>query len=217
MNEDKIYKILDLIALKKNIDFNDENQLIKLANCYDAEIRSFVAELLVLANSDRAEKVLIKLCKDKDELVRINACDSLSAFATKETYKQLLKCILNDESLLVKKYALLSLIDVMKEIDVDKEELKNFFLNIAKKTEPSIQAVCFKGMYILGYKDYLKNINNLLKSENYQDRCTVVNILKDIISDNNRNSIISILINAKKTEKSQAVLSTIENALKNIK
>lgn len=213
MNTDKAYEILDLIADKNDVDLDDISLLIQLSKHNDPEIRSYVAELLVLANDSKAENALINLCNDKDELVRVNACDSLSAFATVDTYKQLVNCILNDSSLLVKNYAILSLVDIMNYIEIDRDELKNLFLNISREDEISISAACFKGLYVLGYKEYFKNIIDLAVAKNYQDRCAVVNILGDIITKDNNQIILSALKDLKKMEKSEAVNSTIDRII----
>lgn len=213
MNTDTAYEILDLISNKNYVDLNDITTLIQLSQHDDSEIRSYVAELLVLTKGRKAENVLLNLCNDKDELVRINACDSLSAFTTVDAYKQLVSCILNDASPLVKNYAILSLIDIMNYIEIDRNDLKNFFLNISQKEEISISAACFKGLYILGYKEYLNNIIDLAVTENYQDRCTVINILGDIITNDNNQFILSTLKDLKKIEKSEAVKSTINKII----
>ena len=185
MNVDKAYEILDLIADKNEVAPNDENILLQLSQHDDSEIRAYVAKLLVLANGNKFETALINMCNDEDELVRVNACDSLSAFATTDAYKQLVNSALNDSSTLVKNYAILSIVDIMNYIDIDINELKSLFLDNLQKEEISILAACFKGLYVLGYKKYLKNIIDLVSTENYQDRCAVINILGDLITDEN--------------------------------
>ena len=213
MNTDKAYELLDIIADKNDVDSNDMDVLIKLSQHDDSEIRAYVAELLVLAHGCKAENALINLCNDKDELVRVNACDSLSAFATIDVYKQLVNCIFNDASLLVKEYAILSIVDIMNYIEVDKNELKNLFLNTSSKKEILISAACFKGLYVLGYKEYLNNIIDLATTENYRDRCAVINILGDIIANDNVQFILSVLKALRGTEKSEAVNSTIDRII----
>lgn len=209
MKNDKAFEILDLIADKNNINSSDKKMLIQLSKHDDSEIRAYVAELLVLANGSEIEAVLIDMCSDKDELVRVNACDSLSAFATIDAYNQLVSCALDDISPLVKNYALLSIIDMMNYIEIDKNELKSLFLNISQKEGVSISATCFKGLYVLGCEEYLKNIIDLVETKNYQDRCAIINILGDIMTNDNNTFILSVLKKLKNVEKSEAVNSTI--------
>ena len=213
MDLDKSYDILDLISRKNTINLSDIEILINLSHHNDSEIRAYVAELLAFANGVEAERILITLSNDADELVRVNACDSLSAFATTDSYEQLLKCILNDQSMLVKTYAILSLIDIMNCVDADRTELNRLFVDLTKKEHISISASGFKGLYMMGYKEHLNSIINLLTAEDYRDRCTVINVLVDIIENDNENLIFSALTKLRKTEKSEAVNSIIDKVI----
>lgn len=217
MDTDKAYDILDLISVKSTINLSDTEILINLSHHDDSEIRAYVAELLALANDIEAERTLITLSNDEDELVRVNACDSLSTFATTSSYEQLLKCILNDQSLLVKKYAILSLIDIMNYVNVDRNELNMLFGNLTQKDDISISASGFKGLYMMGDKEHLYDIINLLTTEDYRDRCTVINILEDIMENDNQKLIFSALIKLRKTEKSEAVNSIIDKVISECK
>lgn len=217
MDLDKVYDILDLISEKNTINLSDIEILINLSHHNDSEIRAYVAELLALANEIEAERILITLSNDEDELVRVNACDSLSTFATTNSYEQLLKCILIDKSLLVKKYAILSLIDIMNYVDVDRNELNRLFGDLTQKDDISISVSGFKGLYMMGDKEHLNDIINLLTVEDYRDRCTVINILEDIMENDNKELIFSALMKLRKTEKSEAVNSIIDKVISECK
>ena len=215
MDPDKAYDILNSISEKNAVNSNDIEVLFNLSHHNDPEIRAYVAELLVFAKGIEAEKILIAMSDDPDELVRVNACDSLSAFASKDSYEQLLKCVSYDQSMLVKKYAVLSLIDIMNCVDADRNELKRLFSDLTEKEDISISALGFKGLYMLGHKEYINSIINLLSAEDYRDRCTVINILIDIIEDDNKNLIFSALSKLRTTEKSEAVNSMIDKVIGN--
>ena len=120
---------------------------------------------------------------------------------------------MNDKSNLVKTYALLSLADIAGQAKCDTEELKQLFIRFSSDKNVSVSAACFRGMYILGNKDCLKNLLNLISSENYQDRCMVVNMLGDILSNENNSQIISELKRIRQTESSKAVISTIDSII----
>ena len=75
MKDTMIYNILDSISQKSCIDEKDIKTLIGLLKTNNSEIKSYIAELLVMASGEDAEIALINLCKDEDELVRVNACD----------------------------------------------------------------------------------------------------------------------------------------------
>ncbi|AAK79043.1 HEAT repeat domain-containing protein [Clostridium acetobutylicum] len=66
------------------------------------EVRVKVSEILVLSNDVEGDNILIKLLKDKEELVRVNACDSLCNSSSNDVIYHLKDRILKDKSSLVK-------------------------------------------------------------------------------------------------------------------
>ena len=213
MNSNKAYDISDLIARKNTVSPGDTNILIRLSHHNDSEIRAYAAELLVLASGAEAESTLTSLTYDNDEAVRVNACDSLSAFPTVNTYKKLYESAVNDSSPLVRKFALLSLADIMNNINADKGILRDLFLKSSQNSDAAISSAGYRGLYMLGHKEYLNNLIELTKAENYQDRCSVVNILGDIISNENKHFIISVLKNLRAKEQSEAVNSAVNKII----
>ena len=213
MNSNKAYDIMDLIAIKNTVSPGDTNILIRLSHHNDSEIRDYAAELLVLASGAEAESTLTSLTDDNDEAVRVNACDSLSAFPTVNTYKKLYESAVNDSSPLVRKFALLSLADIMNNINADKGILRDLFLKSSQNSDAAISSAGYRGLYMLGDKKYLNNLIELTKAENYQDRCSVVNILGDIISNENKHLIISALKGLREKEQSEAVKSAVNKII----
>lgn len=213
MNSNKAYDILDLIARKNTVSPGDTNILIRLSHHNDSEIRAYAAELLVLASGAEAESTLTSLTDDNDEAVRVNACDSLSAFPTVNTYKKLYESAVNDSSPLVRKFALLSLADIMNNINADKGILRDLFLKSSQNSDAAISSAGYRGLYMLGDKKHLNNLIELTKAENYQDRCSVVNILGDIISNENKHLIISALKGLREKEQSEAVNSAVDKII----
>ena len=213
MDTEKVYETLDSIAEKTQLETNDINMLLKLSKTDNSEIKSYIAELLVMSCGEESEKVLINMCNDADEIVRINACDSLSAFPTLDTYNQLIKCLYHDKSAVVKTYAILSLADIINQLEIDTTKLEELFVRFSKDKDISISAACFKGLYILGKENCLKKLFDLFPTKNYQDRCMIVNILGDILNDENNNYIMSELEKNRKTETSKAVNLIIDNII----
>ena len=213
MNSNKAYDILDLIARENTVNQSDTYILTRLSHHVDPEIRAYAAELLVSANGAEAESALISLTGDNDEAVRVNACDSLSAFPSINTYEKLCECAVNDSSPLVRKFALLSLADIMNNINADKSKLRDLFLKSSQNSDAAISSAGYRGLYMLGDKKYLNNLIELTKAENYQDRCSVVNILGDIISDENEHLIISALKGLREKEQSKAVNSAVDKII----
>ena len=208
---------MDSICEKGAISGVDNEFLVLQTSNPDAEIRAYAVQLLVRSNCDSAKKALLKLCGDYDELVRANACDSLCRYAKNDVYNRLLDCAVNDKSNLVKFYALSSASDIMPCLKVDKNSLKDVFVSVGNTTDVPLRAVCFKGLIALGYDKYLCNLKELLSSEDYANRCAVVNVLGDLAEIGNYECISDILKEHRNTETSVAVVSTIDNVLKNRK
>lgn len=212
-----LYRQLEKIEKSGKIEEKDMSLISELSKNDNSEIRSFVAELLVLANSKSAEKILINMCNDSDELVRVNACDSLSMFCSEDVFNVLIARALNDKSNLVRSYALLSIIDIMEHINIRKDLLKTLFLKSLDNSSVGIKNACYKGLYKLGEEKYLDEILNLLLSESYQERCLVVNSMFDLINKKNANKISTFLNCLINNEESKAVKSLILDLLDEIK
>ena len=214
MTSDNALDIINRISKKNQVDSNDLKILLQLSKHKEAEIRAYAAELLVLSKNNEAEKMLINMCDDEDELVRVNACDSLCVFPSKSVYICLINVVLNDDSTLVKTYAVLSIIDIMGFVDIDINKLKKILISNSDTKEINLRAACYKGLYFLGEDKYLKELLKLIYSDNYAVRCAVLNMLEDIITKNNKYKILSGLKELQKTEDSIAVNSVIKRILK---
>ena len=74
----KSSKIIKVLQEKDAFDLEDIDKLCSLSNSSNSEIRGKVAALLGRVSSEKAEKTLYKLSFDKDELVKVEAIDSLA-------------------------------------------------------------------------------------------------------------------------------------------
>ena len=213
MNIDNAYEMLNKISEKNGVDSNDLKILLQLSKHNEPEIRSYAAELLVLSKDNKAEKMLINMCDDEDELVRVNACDSLSVFPNKDVYDCLINRAINDESTLVKTYAILSIIDIMGSVEIDMDILKKILISNLDSKAINMRAACNKGLYLLGDDKYLKELIKLIYSDNYQERCAVLNMVEDIITEKNKHYILSAVTKLQKKEDSVAVNTIIDRLL----
>lgn len=158
----------------------------------DAFIRSICAKLLVNFVTPQAERLLLNLANDKNALVRTEAYDSLSVFPSKKVQKTLKKAILHEKNKLACSYAILSWADITQTLGVHKKQEK--FLKKLKKL-PKIKKSehCmlsfYYAKYVLGHKKSLKKLLAFLNSSDYQICCCAVNLLWDIVSPENRQSI----------------------------
>lgn len=178
------------------------------------EVRVKVSEILVLSNDVEGDNILIKLLKDKEELVRVNACDSLCNSSSNDVIYHLKDRILKDKSSLVKGQAILSLVDIFVTLNNNLSEHIEFLKHILKKQNTQwVRINIYKALYILGDKAYLNTLVSELENRYYRNRCAVVNILGELISNESREIIERALIKRLKIEKSFAVKSGIEKLL----
>ena len=92
-----------------NIDSSVYPELERLSRDCNPEIRNSVAQVLGGARGEYTD-ILLRLLNDRDELVRVNACDSLSGTDSCAAINELEKHI-SDSSELVRGYVYSSLYD----------------------------------------------------------------------------------------------------------
>lgn len=217
----KKYELLERIEDKANeqgVDENELNILERLSFDEDPNIRGTVAQILLNCENEKAEKILVRLACDKDSLIRAEACYSLGFSETLTTYEMLKDIAINDRNSTARAYAILSLDEIATKIE-KKNDIIQFLekrLNHEKVvyTRIDIYAV----LYNLGVTKYLDNILAFLNTKNYQNRHIVVDYLLniaggDIVSDNDKATILKALLEQKETEKSRIVNSVIDEAI----
>ena len=214
---DEKLNIVEAISSLNNFSDDDFVVLEYLSLDEDSEVRAKVAEILVFSESSKAEKILIKLLMDKDELVRVNACDSLCTSNSIEVLNLLKNVVSKDKSNLVKGYASMSIADIASSIDISKSEFVDFFKQLIKKEKSGwVKIHFYKALYLLGDNSSLEMILNGLNSNSYRNRCAVVNILDELVSSENVEVIEEKLIKKLKVEKATSVKSSVENVLHRI-
>jgi HEAT repeat protein len=157
---------------------------------------------------------LLELTEHEDEMVRVNACDSLAFFPNAQAFEALQKRLAKDESDLVRDYALLSLTDIMGEVGADENAMRELFLScLASEESAGCKLACLKGLYLLGDTARLSEIFSYLQAENYQKRCAAVNLLGELANNSNSAEIKQKLQELQETEETNAVQSTIKRVL----
>ena len=71
-------------------------------------------------------------------------------------------------------------------------------------------------LYNLGQKEYFDKLLSMTNSKKYSNKCAVVNSLKDIANESNRDMIIKVLLEHKKKETAMSVVYTINDVIKEI-
>lgn len=196
-----INKKLDLIDSIENSESSESDFLVlkKLSGSFSYEIRMRVAELLAKKKISKGTEILLKLCNDKNYLVRASACDSISIYDDPRCFEQLL-INLHDKNELVISYAIGSItMWVLNYMPGKVHELKDELDKITC-TESIYEPALHCAKYALGNEAMANSIISDLKSENpyvqsqtlqnltlfksYCDLSVFYNDINDLINDN---------------------------------
>ena len=199
----------------EKLTYQDILELEFFSSYENPEVRSRVAEILVGAESSKlAERVLLKLCEDSDELVRANACDSLSCFHSKIVVTTLQCIFINkNESDLVRWYALMSILDIVQMMPDFTCQARVLFEKAIHDSSIPIRGTGYMGLYRLGDNKQLTPLITLLTSPKYQDRCAIIYMLESIVDEKNRNIVIDALKRQRSIEKARAVTLRLDDLI----
>lgn len=149
-------------------EFSDAqlDKLCNLAYSQNAEIRSKVASLLVDQYSERSETVLYHLTFDKEDIVKLEAVDSLCIGKT-EMSLQRLKKLCRDDDYYVRYFAIQSFCDVFTRIHGQTAETKQILITFLQKLMIEEEAglvrlAIYKGLFLCGDSDASAKIVSLL-------------------------------------------------------
>ncbi|MCL2311363.1 MAG: HEAT repeat domain-containing protein [Firmicutes bacterium] len=181
---------INLLSTYNDIDILSNEQFLilqKFSNDKDETVRSMSAPFLVHFINEDSKKVLFKLAKDGDSLVRTEAYDSLSVFPFKDVEKFLRNAIGNEKDELARRYSILSWIDVVIALSLVNVDNMIFLKNIKNK-EQSDECVlsCYYGLYLFGELKYFKNILSFLNNDDYHLKCSVLNYLRELKNNKNK-------------------------------
>ena len=214
MNEIEKIKLLNKLEEKNILTDNDINLFKKLLVDSNEEQKIFISQILAKDNTTRSENILLGLINDKSELVRANACDSLYNNISNNVVEELLIKANNDTNL-VKYYAILSLGDIVEINTENKQKVIENLRNLRKNNQDISVNICIsKVLYQLGDKAELNILLKYLDDSNYQNRCATLNCISEIINTNNLKKIIPILKEKMKSENSLAVKERLENIIR---
>lgn len=210
---DLLNKIDNNISSKSEFSKDELIMLNEFSYDNDEDIRSEVAKLLVNFTDENGEIILLRLAKDTDDLVRIEACDSLSQSRSYKTLNFLLEVSKTDENDLARGYAINSIGEISLRLQNNNEiitYLENLLIN-EQDIFPRINT--YKSLYVLGKKEYIVDLIKLLDTDIYQNRCTTVHSLEEILCNENARLIIESLKKRLAIEETVAVKSTINKVL----
>jgi hypothetical protein len=178
--------LFDLVNDKKTVI--DYRKLYPLAEDEDSEVRQFVAELLARDHSFDSEIILVGFLKDEDELVRAEAADSLSYYSGDNVLSALMSSCKDDESEIVRSYALLSYWDVYfgDNPDISKESIAKTLSELNEFENSLLVKLEYAGLlYLCGDLDMLDYLLLELNNSDHYIRNTVMNNLLKVSNEDN--------------------------------
>lgn len=203
-----------------NLKSKHLKEILYFSKDKNAFVRSRAAALLVNFTNKNAKAALLKLARDKDTLVRIEAYDSLAVFEEKEVMDFLKTSIKQEKNKMACSYAILSWADIVATLNYELCESKLFVKKLKstsrmRASERCILSCCY-AQYILGEKEQLNKIVSFMNSKNYQIRCAALNLMEDISNCDNKVFIKEQIEKLLSIEKTVAVITTAERVLSRI-
>ena len=153
---------------------------------YDASaaVRGLTAAQLAAFDGPAANRILLRLAKDKKAQVRMEAYDSLAAYDTGETFRFLQNAIGTERDALARSYAILSCGDVFSQLPETRAQRDAFhtFLNVQLNAErqPHCILAYYYALIQLGDQGVFSRLLSFLSAKDYHIRCTALAHLEDL-------------------------------------
>lgn len=175
----------------------------------DSEVRTIAVESIgKLANGNFPIKTLANYLNDTNELVRVSVAEVLAEIGD-VTVLDDLETALNDKSPLVRSYVAEAIGSIGQQKNV--EVLEAY---LSSEVDENAKVGFYIGLYKLNKKDVLRNLIDLLESEDYRVRCAVANSFSILnLSSAEISQVINVLKQALDKEKTVAARSSIESTL----
>jgi len=185
----------------------------KLADYFwDVRLAAVESLGILLAQKKQAPLALIRKLEDPNELVRIQAVESMVAIGDKKTLPKLWKAI-HDPSPLVRSYAGGAIGSLGRKADI-----KRLGITLKKERSATAKIGILQALFELGETSVLPSIFELLKSKDYRVRCAVTNTLCDVIvNSTNFEIVLATLCKALIDESTVAARSTLDASIRTIK
>lgn len=216
---DSIQKEEKLEELEKYQHFGeDEMRFIKACSIdRNSDIRYKAAELLAFVPSQQSEDLLILLLHDPEKLVRVNACDSAGNSQSIKVLKSLEQLLKKDPHYLVRGYAAKSYAEIINNRK-DSPDVAIQALSKRWKSErsPFVKLQDAYALYVLGQSSYLNYILDQLNHRYYYIRCAAVNIIRQIVTEDQREKVKQALYHRLTIEKAYSVRENLERLVEEL-
>jgi HEAT repeat protein len=191
-----------------------EESLQFLLSCYkdkNEEVRMMAADLFVEFPPEQVEQPLLELTYDREELVRTNACDSLCVGRSMEVEQRLYEVAGRDKSYLVRGYAWMSYVDVVRATGRNQAYARENLAraSVAERNAWTKSAI-YRGQVLLGEADALDGLVKQLQHKDYRVRVVAVRNLQEVRHEGNNGVINAALEQLSAVETSGAVRDALE-------
>ena len=184
----KSKKIIESFLNKYEFDEKEIDKLCSLANSSNSEIRRNVAVILGGIYNERAEKTLYHLSFDKDDIVKLEAVDSL-AIGNSQLSLQRLKQICYSDDPYLRFYAIQSYCDVFLNIHKCEPDYKDELLETLKEydtleMDSSVMAAIYKCNAICGEKQSVFTLMQMhtkaIEERNFRLISQIFNLISEL-------------------------------------
>ncbi len=161
--------LIDTLCLDRELSDEEYGIIRSYSRCTDWRVRMAVAENLgIVHTSERTVKLLKKLARDRNEMVRIQAVKSLGSRGD-ESCTELLESKLGSRSYITRGYAGLALAELTERLGLDKAALKAKLSPLASSDESEwVRANHNCALFLLGEDQALDKLLDGLKSEDHR-------------------------------------------------
>ena len=183
--------LFDLCDRYDPLKYADSKALLcKLVNDRSPFIHSLLAKLAANYRDDIMHDILMNLADDCNSLVRVEVADSLSVYEDDATYQQLMH-MAHDPYYLVRGYAIYGVGVTGNTCERKEKSLALIRDRLPRERLNFNRLSCYQALYLLGETDELQHMLALYPAQNYRNQCYIINFLMEILSDDNRDMIVS--------------------------
>lgn len=182
MRKDYLNKIAFLEYIdKESIHRREIHKVIRLARDKEVMVRVMTATVLGNWNKKEAFRTLIYLTNDKENIVRMEAYDSLHLFTSINTLQFLFDKILEENDDLTCSYAIRTWVDIILDLNIRFEQLDSN-IHLIKSIKRGIYCTMEMHRYdiLTGHYTDFDDIAHLLLSSDYKEQCYILNILIEL-------------------------------------
>jgi HEAT repeat protein len=194
----------------KPTKLGDRVRLLELASHDDEMVRLYSLRELSGRKSQEASEAILRLAKDKSSLVRMEVFESIERLKEKKL-EFLAIDGLKDRNTLVRSRAVLALgrMESSRSLQKIRQLRKTATGQVALASEAALNNRVPSSTRI-------SNVIRFLRASQYQLRCAAANCLVEMVSPIDEARVLSAFQRAYKLEKTVAVKSTIQRAIKKL-